>query len=168
MTPRVLIAGIGNIFHGDDAFGVAAARKLLAETPDPNVKVVDFGIRGIDLVFSFMDGYDLVVLVDAVSRGGDPGTIYVIEPDLDGLDAGASMIDGHSLDPWQVLQQAHQMGAPFGKVVVVGCEPESMDSEEGQMGLSAPVEAAIGSAISTIRTLVSDFVNNSFAKECVA
>jgi hydrogenase maturation protease len=167
----VLVAGIGNIFHGDDAFGVAVAQKILAEELELKAKVVDFGIRGIDLVFALMDGYDFVVLVDAVSRGGAPGTIYVIEPDLAGLDRpeGPSTMDGHSLDPWQVLRQAAQLGARFGKIVVVGCEPASIEAEEGHIGLTAAVEAAIDPAISHIRELVSNFLNDSLiAKECVA
>ena len=172
MKPRVLIAGIGNIFQGDDAFGVEVARRLLAGGSVTSAEVRDFGIRGIDLVFAFLDGYDLVVLVDAVSRCCDPGTVFVIEPDLSGFeestpaDIAAAMLDGHSLYPLQVLGQATRMGARFGKVIVVGCEPASI---EENADLSPQVEAAIEPAISKIMFLVNEFFDNFVeAKKCVA
>lgn len=161
MKPCVLIAGIGNIFHGDDAFGVVVAQQLLCGDKLPEVEVRDFGIRGIDLVFAFLDGYDLVVLVDALSRGSEPGTLYVIEPDLNKLDPDDAAIDGHSLDPWQVLRQAARMGAAFGRVVVVGCEPLFTESDEGRIGLSTVVEAAVEPAIGRVRSLVAEFINYS-------
>jgi hydrogenase maturation protease len=170
VKPRVLIAGIGNIFHGDDAFGVVVAQRLLSESVFPDVEVLDFGIRGIDLVFAFLDGYDLVVLVDAVSRGSEPGALYVIEPDLNKLDLDDAAIDGHSLDPWQVLRQAARMGATFGRVVVVGCQPLFTESDEGRIGLSTVVEAAVEPAIGRVRSLVAEFINYSGkpvqAEEC--
>jgi hydrogenase maturation protease len=129
------------------------------------VEVRDFGIRGIDLVFAFLDGYDLVVLVDSVSRGSEPGTLYIIEPDLNKLDPDDAAIDGHSLDPWQVLRQAARMGATFGRVVVVGCEPlfteGNHESDEGRIGLSTVMEAAVEPAIARVRSLVAEFIDYS-------
>src|SRR6516225_7125141 len=82
--PRILVAGIGNIFLGDDAFGVEVARRLAARPQPDGVRVADFGIRGIDLTYALLDGYETVILVDATPRGGQPGTLYVIEPDVGG------------------------------------------------------------------------------------
>jgi hydrogenase maturation protease len=157
MKPRALIAGLGNIFHGDDAFGAVVAQRLSSSAPIDGALICDFGIRGIDLVFAFLDGYELVVLVDAVSREQEPGTIYVIEPDLSRLDDdGPAQIDGHSLDPLQVLRQAARMGAKFGRVFIVGCEPASIEAgEDGRIGLSAAAEAAIEPAIGRIQALVA-------------
>jgi hydrogenase maturation protease len=165
MKPRVLIAGIGNIFHGDDAFGVMVAQRLMNSAPIAGAEVRDFGIRGIDLVFAFLNGWELVILVDAVPRRSEPGTICVIEPDPGHLedDGAIEQIDGHDLDPWQVLRQAARMGAKFGRVIVVGCEPAVI---EERIGLSAEVERAIEPAIETIRFLVAEFVKEAeFAKE---
>lgn len=166
MKPSALIAGIGNIFHGDDGFGVAVAQRLMTGGALKGARVCDFGIRGIDLVFAFLEGYDLVILADAMSRGEEPGTIYVIEPDLTQIESNdPAQLNGHNLDPWQVLQQAARMGAKFGRVVVVGCEPASIDpGEDGRMGLSPPVETAVDAAVAKIQSLAAEF----FTKECVA
>jgi hydrogenase maturation protease len=158
MTPSVLVAGIGNIFHRDDAFGVSVAAKL-ARAPLPgNVRVVDFGIRGFDLVLALLDGYDLTIFVDSVSRGGAPGTLYTIEPDLDQL-AGAAESgiceNAHGLDPVKVLATAKSAGARLGRVIVVGCEPAELEDETGQIGLTQEVEAAVGPAVEMIRSLIT-------------
>jgi hydrogenase maturation protease len=161
MNPRVLIAGIGNIFAGDDAFGVAVAQKLSDADFRSDVRVMDIGIRSIDLGFALIDGYDVTILVDATSRGGEPGTLYTIaiEPD-DIPDAAddACMVNSHGLDPVRVLALAKSMGAKFKHVLLVACEPQVLDRDEsGYIGLSAAVEAAIDPAIDTIRQLVQDF-----------
>lgn len=157
MTPSILVAGIGNIFHRDDAFGVSVAAKL-ARTPLPeNVRVVDFGIRGFDLVLALLDGYDLTILVDAVSRGGAPGTLYTIEPDMgeiEGAHESGACENAHGLDPVKVLAAAKSAGARLGRVVVVGCEPAALDDETGCIGLTGPVEAAVDPAIEMIRSLL--------------
>src|SRR6476659_8714525 len=107
--PRVLIAGVGNIFLGDDGFGVEVVQRL-AQRPLPDgVRVVDFGIRGLDLTFALLDGYEAVILVDAVPRGGVPGTLYVLEPEPGAADepgAPGTMVELHSLDPAKVLRLA--------------------------------------------------------------
>src|SRR4051794_33940377 len=101
MPPRVLVAGIGNIFLGDDAFGVEVAQHLARREWPDGVRVVDFGIRGLDLTYALLDGYEVVILVDALPRGGQPGTLYVLEPDRAALEPGEGgpMVEGHGLDP---------------------------------------------------------------------
>lgn len=151
---RILIAGVGNIFLGDDAFGVEVVHRLAHRLPE-SVRVTDFGIRGIDLAYALADGYQATILVDTVSRNGAPGTIYVIEPDLSSLDAETPCIDGHSLDPIKVLALVHSLGGEFKHVIVVGCEPQSFgDAEAGRLGLSEPVAAAVEEAAAMIESLV--------------
>lgn len=158
----VLVAGIGNIFHGDDAFGVEVARKLAAAPLPPNVQVRDFGIRGIDLAFALLNEPDLTILVDAVARGGEPGTVYTIEPDLSTLDADPlEAVNSHSLDPAMVLRLAKQMGARFRRVLLVGCEPETLGGEpDGQIGLSDAVAAAVAPAAATVLALLESEVED--------
>jgi len=151
---RILVAGIGNMFLGDDGFGVEVARRLSGQTLGEHIDVVDFGIRGIHLAFELSGGrYDAAVLVDAVSRGGAPGTVYVIEPDVGGEACDPSAADAHSLTPDAVLAWIRQVGGTRPRVVVVGCEPETTAES---MELSAPVAAAIDQAMQTIRDLVGE------------
>ena len=161
MSKSVLIGGIGNIFHGDDSFGVTVAQKLASYDWPGDVRVVDFGIRAIDLAFSFLDGYDLTILVDATARGSAPGTLYVIEPDVDDLvkNAENACVNSHSLDPAKVLVLAKSMGAQLKRMLLVGCEPLALGGDEGLMGLSDAVQAAINPAVETIRALVNEFVS---------
>jgi hydrogenase maturation protease len=153
--PRVLVAGVGNIFLGDDAFGVEVVRRLAQRPLPPEVRLIDFGIRGLDLAYALLDGYDLAVLVDAVSRGGTPGTLYVIEPDLDGTgDASAGRtVEAHGMDPAEALRLARALGGPRPAVRVVGCEPATLAPAEGGTVLSTPVEAAVEEAIAIIESL---------------
>ena len=140
--PRILVAGVGNIFLGDDAFGVEVARRLMGHDLPEGVRVVDFGIRGLDLTYALLDGYEAVILVDAAPRGGRPGTLYVIEPEQADQpeQPGPGFIDVHSMDPVKVLRVARAMGAPARRLLVVGCEPASAgEAEDMQMGLSEPV-----------------------------
>jgi hydrogenase maturation protease len=162
MRPHILIAGIGNIFLGDDAFGVKVVQRLAERTLPANVDVVDFGIRGFDLTMALLEDVDLVILVDAASRGGAPGTLYVIEPEPVERDEPAparAMLDPHSLDPVKVLQLVKTMGGKPGRVVVVGCEPESVGSDvdwDVTPGLSEPVQRAVDEAILLIESLVGE------------
>ncbi len=156
--PRVLIAGIGNIFMGDDAFGVEVVRRLAGHRwPDnSNVKVTDFGIKGYDLAYALLDGYDVTILVDACPRGGEAGSVYVIEADLSELvdaDEKQAPVEAHSMNPLNVLRLASSLG-PLKRVLLVGCEPETIGPEEGQMGLSKTVEAALDEAVKVIDSLV--------------
>lgn len=156
MLPSILVAGIGNIFHGDDSFGVEVARKLALSSLPANVRLMDIGIRGIDLAFAMLDGYDAIILIDATSRGGPPGTLYTMELDPDDLPQGASLANAHGLDPASVLSAAKSMGAHFGKIFLVGCEPLVLDSEDGRTGLSDVVQAAVDRAVETTRSLLQN------------
>jgi hydrogenase maturation protease len=150
---RVLIAGIGNIFLGDDGFGVAVANRLAAEKLPTEVAVRDFGIRGLHLAYEMLDGgYDTTVLVDALPRGGAPGTVYLVEPELDKPVAAAGAVDAHSMDPSAVLGMLQTLGGVPGRILIVGCEPESV---EERMGLSPPVETAIDEAVRFLREIIN-------------
>ena len=156
-TPSILIAGIGNIFLGDDAFGVEVVQRLAnCKLPD-RVKAIDFGIRGFDLACALLNGSDVTVLVDACPRGGTPGSVYVIEPDLSSLDrqeAQQSSVDAHSMNPLNVIRLAKSMGGELKRILLVGCEPATLGPEEGHMGLSEPVAAAVEEAVSVVQSLV--------------
>lgn len=156
--PRILIACIGNIFMGDDGFGVEVARALATRRLPDEVRLVDFGIRGFDLTYALLDGYDVTIFVDATSRGEAPGTLYTIEPDLDeleDLDPHEMMIEPHGMNPMKVLAMVKSMGGKFKRILLVGCEPETLGPEEGLMGLSEPVGRAVGEAVPLIYSLVA-------------
>ncbi len=159
--PRILIAGIGNIFLGDDAFGSEVARRLSGRALPDEVRVVDFGIRGFDLTYALLDGYEVTIFVDATPRGGEPGTLYTIEPDLnevDNPDAEGMMVETHGMNPMKVLGMVKSMGGEFKRIYLVGCEPAPLQSEDGHMGLSEPVEAAVDEAVKVIESLVREIL----------
>jgi hydrogenase maturation protease len=161
-VPRILIAGIGNIFLGDDAFGVEVVRRLSTRELPRNVRVTDFGIRGYDLAYALLDGYDTTILVDACPRGEPAGTLYVIEPDVTDLassDDKQSAVEGHSMNPMNVLRLATSMGGPLKQVLLIGCEPSTFGPEEGQMGLSEPVEASVDEAVKLVESLIVKILN---------
>lgn len=160
--PRILIACIGNIFLGDDAFGCEVAKLLAARSLPEEVKLVDFGIRSFDLAYALMDGYEVTIFVDAAPRGGDPGTIYVIEPDRKQIDeiASTASFDAHGMDPLKVLSMVKSLGGDFRKIIVVGCEPSFTGEEgEGFMGLSEPVAASLKKAVEVVESLVARFLS---------
>lgn len=150
----ILVAGVGNIFFGDDAFGVEVARRMSARPLPPDVRVVDFGIRGYDLAYALMDRPDLTLLVDAVPLGGAPGTLYTIEPEFGDESVAPTTVEAHGLHPANVLRLLKTMGGTPGRVLVIGCEPGAVDID-GRMGLSAPVEAAVDEAVSMIESLIA-------------
>lgn len=155
---RVLVAGIGNIFFGDDAFGVEVAGQLSTLPATAGVKVEDFGIRGVHLAYELLEGYDTVILVDAVNRGDPPGTVSVIEHSFDEDSEGAGTLaamDAHGMDPASVLAMAGDLGAKLNRVLVVACEVE--DVEEG-IGLSGPVTEAVPHAVTTVQDLLASYV----------
>ena len=153
---NVLIAGIGNIFQGDDAFGVEVAQRLARKPLPDGVRAVDFGTRGYDLAYALMEERDCTLLVDAVQRGGAPGTLYVIEPDLTQLDTPAD-VSPHAMNPLNVFRLVRSMGGTWSRVLLLGCEPGDLGSEEeGKMGLSDAVEAAVGEAVALAESLVGD------------
>jgi hydrogenase maturation protease len=161
-APRILIAGIGNIFLGDDAFGVEVVRRLAGRAVPRSVRVADFGIRGYDLAYALLDQYDTTILVDACPRGDPAGTLYVIEPDLDDLggpEEQQAAVEAHSMNPLNVLRLATSMGGPLKRVLLVGCEPATLGPEEGQMGLSEPVEAALDDAVKLVESLIARILN---------
>jgi hydrogenase maturation protease len=152
MSGGVLVAGIGNIFLSDDGFGVEVANRLAAGPMPPGVRVADFGIRGVHLAYELLDGYEGLVLVDAVPMGEAPGTVAVIEPGSAGgcADGDAPVVDAHSMSPDVVLATLSRLGGSVGHVLVVGCQPACLD--EG-IGLSVPVAAAVDGAVGLCRQL---------------
>jgi len=156
--PRILIACIGNIFLGDDGFGTEVARRLAGRPLPEGVIVNDFGIRGFDLTYALLEPYELIILVDACARGGEPGTIYVIKPDP--ATGSLAPLATHGMNPANVLRLVQSMGGTSAQILIVGCEPADLGSEEeGKLGLSEPVAAAIDEAVATIDTLVSNALN---------
>ncbi|HLX07170.1 MAG TPA: hydrogenase maturation protease [Thermoanaerobaculia bacterium] len=149
MSQRQLVAGIGNIFMGDDGFGVEVVRQLAGRPLPPDVRVADYGTRGIHLAFELLDHPDdLTVLVDATPRGGEPGTVYLVEPDVAALGAGAAgWADAHAMTPDAVFGLLRTLGGTPRRVLLVGCEPLRCDEE---LGLSPPVAAAVEQAVNLI------------------
>jgi hydrogenase maturation protease len=158
----VLVAGIGNLFKGDDGFGVAVAGRLAGSALPTGVEVVDFGIRALDLVYALQDGYHAAILVDTVQRGAPPGTLYVIEPELVApgpSDANEALLSPHEINPEKVLRIASLLGGVCDRVILVGCEPESFgDDEFGAEGLSPAVAAAVDRAVAEVERLARAFL----------
>jgi hydrogenase maturation protease len=158
--PEVLVAGIGNIFLGDDAFGVEVIRRLTKCELPAAVRVIDFGIRGLDLAYALQDGYETTILIDAYPHGQPPGTVSVVEPDANEIAASeADFVEPHSMHPMNVLRMASAMNGPLKRVLLVGCEPATLGGDEGHMGLSAPVEAAVAEAVTATISLISRILN---------
>lgn len=155
-SDRILIAGIGNIFFGDDAFGGEVIKELIKSQLPESVDAVDFGIRSYDLAYAIMDGYAATILVDITARGEPPGTLYLMELDQEQIaKVEAGVPDGHSLGPVQVLRLVQSLGGQVPRLYLVGCEPAVLETEEGQMGLSEQVQAAVPQAVEMIRKLIS-------------
>jgi hydrogenase maturation protease len=157
-TRSILIAGIGNIFLGDDGFGVEVAQRLARRPWPAGVHVGDFGIRGYDLAYALVAGHEYAILIDACPRQQPPGTVFVIEPDVD---AEPPMLDPHSMDPLQVLRLARTLGELPGTVTIVGCQPKTLGPDEGQMGLSPEVAAAVDRAAVVIEMLIEKLLNDN-------
>ncbi|MFF7856953.1 hydrogenase maturation protease [Streptomyces sp. NPDC007904] len=154
---RLLVAGVGNIFLADDAFGPEVIRALEQRPLPPEVRVRDFGIRGMDLAYTLLDGYDTAVLVDAAARGHRPGTLSLIEPAPPDVTGGAAPPEAHGMDPAKVLALAAHLGdEPLPRVLVLACEPEVRPSgdEDIAPGISAPVREAVGRAVAALHTMV--------------
>ena len=154
----MLVAGIGNVFLADDGFGVEVVKRLAGRELPEGVEVVDFGIRGLDLAYALQDDYETVVFVDASPRGEEPGTVYLIEPEIE--DGGEVSLDTHGMHPVKVLRLARAMGGEIPKTLVVGCEPQNILNGEAYddmlMELSAPVEAAVEQAAKLVESLVEE------------
>jgi hydrogenase maturation protease len=152
----MMIAGVGNIFLGDDGFGVEVARRLAGAGLPDWVRVADYGISGMHLAYDLAEGFETTILIDASARGEPPGTVYVME--LSGQDRPAPapgvavpVLDGHGMQPDVVLGMLDMLGADAGRVLLVGCEPASI---EARMGLSPPVAAAVDEAVRIVHGLV--------------
>jgi hydrogenase maturation protease len=157
VSKNVLIAGIGNIFLGDDGFGVEVAARLAMRQFPAGVRVADFGIRGFDLAYALMEGYASTILIDAVPSDAAPGTLSVIEPDLVAIrsdDGSSGPLEPHAMNPLNVLRMAVRMGARLQRILLVGCVPATLGPEEGQLGLSEPVTAALDEATKLVESLV--------------
>jgi hydrogenase maturation protease len=153
MNERILVAGVGNIFLGDDGFGVEVARRLAGESLPGGARVRDFGIRGIHLAYHLLDGFEMLILVDALPRGEPPGTLYVFEPaESDPAPRAETFVDAHGLDPVSVLAMVRLLGGSLGRTVVVGCEPGEIVE---RIGLSPPVSLAVDAAVRLVRSLVA-------------
>jgi hydrogenase maturation protease len=159
--PRILVAGIGNIFLGDDGFGVEVAQRLANLSFPSAVRVADFGIRGFDLAYALQDDYETAILIDAFPHGQPVGTVSVIEPDLNEPAAEEGFVQPHAMNPMNVLRMAAAMHGPLKRVLLVGCEPASFGGEEGAMGLSAPVEAAVEEATRVVTRLVAKILDEA-------
>jgi hydrogenase maturation protease len=157
VTGRMLIAGVGNIFLGDDGFGVEVASRLATAGLPDWVRVADYGISGMHLAYDLAEGFETTILVDATPQGGDPGTVYVMELDPGSPSAtaapgrGIPLLDGHGMQPDVVFGMLNLLGADAGRVLMVGCEPASIDE---RIGLSEPVTAAVGEAVRIVLDLV--------------
>ncbi|HEY8479652.1 MAG TPA: hydrogenase maturation protease [Spirillospora sp.] len=191
---RVLVAGIGNVFLGDDAFGVEVARRLGCAGLPEEVRVADYGIRGVHLAYELLDGdHDTLILVDAMPVDGPPGTLAVLHVDTETLDGpvdgeapddaqdgadgadgatpgaadpfGPPAVDGHGMDPMAVLRLLRRLGGDIGRVLVVGCRPAVLDE---RMELSAPVLAALDEAVRLVAELARDEARRDAANPVAA
>jgi len=157
---RILVAGVGNIFLGDDGFGVEVVRRLAGRKLPEGAELVDFGIRGMDLVYALQDDYEGVVFVDATPRGEKPGTVYIIEPEIE--EEGEVVLDTHGMDPLKVLKLARALGAKPSRILVVGCEPQVVlsgeDYDDMLMELSEPVGTAVEEAAKLVESLVEEII----------
>jgi hydrogenase maturation protease len=166
LPARVLIAGIGNVFLGDDAFGLHVVRMLQKSALPAGVDAIEFGIRGFDLAYALVDGYDAAILIDLAARGESPGMVSVIDPEID--DLPARVIEGHGMDPVSVLALARRLGTLPSKTLVVTCEPETVpDPDSGDITeeLSEPVRSAIVPAAEAVRRLIDKLTTESKERE---
>jgi hydrogenase maturation protease len=151
---RILIAGIGNLFLRDDAFGTEVARRLAADDLPAGVRAVDYGIRGMHLAYDLLDGWDALILVDALPDRGEPGALRVLDVGPEHLDPGEAL-DAHGMDPGSVLSSLRLLGGRLPRTIVVGCQVRDVD--EG-IGLSTPVAGSVEAAVGTVHALVGSLL----------
>jgi hydrogenase maturation protease len=162
MTGRTLVAGVGNVFQRDDAFGVEVIR-LLADRPRPaGVEIADFGIRGIHLVYELLNGCDLFVLVDAAQRGCEPGTVTVLEVESGDTAPRAAVMDAHGLAPDEIFAMLASMGSRPGRSLVVACEPADVSAG---MGLSEQVREALPQAVRAVEEILERIQQEEGARD---
>jgi hydrogenase maturation protease len=156
-SAQILIAGVGNTFMRDDGFGAEVVRVLKEREPEPGVTIEDFGTGGLDLAYELIRGYDALLLLDASRQGGEPGTLYVMEPareDFAGELKDGENIDPHDMNPQTVLRFVNAVGGWPGKVIVIACEPGETD--EPGFGLTPPVAAAVDSAAAFVLQTIGE------------
>ena len=158
MTKTILIAGIGNIFHGDDAFGVEVVRALQKRTLPADVQLTDFGIRSYDLAYAIRDNYAAVLFIDAMEQDEPPGTVYSMKLELDGISRQGAVVNGHSMNPARVLQLVETLGGTTSDLYLIGCEPETLQPVGGQLGLSDTVQSAVPKAVELTEKLVQQLL----------
>jgi hydrogenase maturation protease len=154
---QILVAGVGNAWLQDDAFGGECARRLEARGVPSGVTVMDFGTGGLDLAYEIMRGYDALILLDASRQGGEPGTLYVIEPSLEDLSGpieDGDVINPHGMDPQTVLRFVGAIGGFSGRVVVIGCEPGEVD--EVGLGLTPAVDEVVERALALVTDTIEE------------
>lgn len=157
LKKRVMIAGVGNMFMKDDGFGGAVVQKLLLNNFPEGVEIKDFGTGGLKLAYDLMRGYDGLILLDASKRGEAPGTLYRIEPKEEDISPDLEQggpIDPHGADPVTVLRFVKSIGSWPAKVIVVACEPETV--EEFEIGLSESVQASMDDAIEMVKEIINE------------
>ena len=159
---KILIAGVGNVLHGDDGFGVVVANRLMNDADIPSsAKVIETGIGGMSLVQELMYGYDLLVILDSYKRGGKPGQLYQLEPvlpDLSGLSSGEKrdyFADTHYATPMRALGLLAHVATLPKTIRIIGCEPE--EALDLRIGLSVPVQAAVEGAATMVMKLVARY-----------
>ena len=156
MNKHILVAGIGNAWLSDDGFGGEVVKRLNERELPEETAVFDFGTGGLDLAYEVMRGYDALILIDVSRQGGEPGTLYVMEPDEADIAAGiedGEMLDPHAMDPQTVLRFVRAVGGWPGKVVVIACEPAVV--EEMGIGLSEHVGAAVAGAVDLVESTIA-------------
>ena len=159
---RILVAGVGNLFMGDDAFGVEVVRQLALRSLPDGITVIDSGIRGLDLAYALLDGYDLAILIDTTQRGGAPGTLYVLEPDTDHWHTDRPAADAHGMVPEQAIRFARMLGKKLPPLRVIACEPATFDAaSDGTFRLSEAVQAAVEPAIELVRSLIAEVLHTA-------
>jgi hydrogenase maturation protease len=163
MSSRVLVAGIGNLFLTDDGFGSAVAQRLAGGPLPEGVRVVDYGIRGMHLAYDLLDGYDALVVVDALPSGGAPGDLSVLEVGPD--DVGQGELDAHGMAPVAVLASLGSLGGTLPATYVVGCQPG--DVGEG-IGLTSAVEAAVDRAVDLVHEVLTEQLGLPVARDRAA
>ncbi len=163
---QILVAGVGNAFLADDGFGGAVAEGLTKREVPAGVTVMDFGTGGLDLAYEVMRGYDALVIVDVSRQGGEPGTLYVMEPDeaeFRGAIEDGEVLNPHGMDPKTVLRFVKSVGGWPGKVVIVACEPAGVEAMG--MELSEDVAAAVERAVDTVLEQIAELQSNAAYEE---
>lgn len=155
MNGKILVAGIGNIFLGDDAFGTEVVKRMRGRTLPENVSIIDFGVRSYDLAYALMQDWDLVILVDAICRGAEPGTLFTIRPEHPREEVSVA-IDAHAMNPVAALRLVKTLGGRIAPLLVVGCEPATLEpNPDGNFVLSQQVDMAVNQAIAMVEQLIA-------------